>query len=141
MRLSDQQKEAAIPDPQTKEVLDYLNAENKYRETQTASLKPFEDKLFEEIKSKKIANKILASILIDPKLGYMTTDVIAKRAEYNASDADYLKAMNSETKMSAIRDKGLDLLKNVYFIILDIKSQESVNDKNDEVIILVILPI
>ena len=86
-------------------------------------------KVFEEIKSKKIANKILASILIDPKLGYMTTDVIAKRAEYNASDADYLKAMNSETKMSAIRDKGLDLLKNVYFIILDIPSQQSVNDK------------
>lgn len=52
MRLSDQQKEAAVPDPQTKEVLDYLNAENKYRETQTASLKPFEDKLFEEIKGR-----------------------------------------------------------------------------------------
>ena len=81
-----------------------------------------------------VANKILATILIDPKLGYMTTDVIAKRAEYNASDADYLKAMNSETKMAAIRDKGLDMLKNVYVLVFDDKalSERSVDKNNPQ---------
>ncbi len=91
-------------------------------------------KLYEEIKSSKLANKILASILFDSKLGYMTTDVIAKRAEYNASDADYIKAMNSETKMSAITDKGIDLLKNIYFIILNVNNRivTPVDKKNPE---------
>lgn len=52
MRLSDEQKEAESPDQQTMEVLDYLNAENMYREKQTASFKPLEDKLFDEIKGR-----------------------------------------------------------------------------------------
>ncbi len=90
-------------------------------------------KLIQALNNGKIANKILASILIDPSLGYMTTDVIAKRAEYNASDADFVKAMNSETKMAAIRDKGIDLLKNVYFIIFDDNMQtETASEKNPQ---------
>ncbi len=49
MRLSDEQKNAEVPDEQTQEVLDYLNAENEYK---TAILKHTEDlqeKLFQEI--------------------------------------------------------------------------------------------
>jgi len=34
MRLSDKQKESKKPDQQTKNVLDYLNAENKYLKNQ-----------------------------------------------------------------------------------------------------------
>lgn len=71
----------------------------------------------------KICNKILSSILIDPSLGYMSTETIFKRAEYNASDADFVKAMNSEAKLDAIKIKGIDLLKNVYFIIFDSYNQ------------------
>lgn len=49
MRLSDEQKEAATPDAQTQDVLDYLNAENSYREAVMAHTKGFQDSLFNEI--------------------------------------------------------------------------------------------
>lgn len=52
MRLSDEQKEAKDPDEQTREVIGYLNSENEYREKVTAHLCDFENKLFEEIKSR-----------------------------------------------------------------------------------------
>lgn len=86
----------------------------------------------EAIRTNRIPNKILSYILIDPKLGYMTTDLIAKRAEYNASDADYIKAMNSETKMAAIRDKGQELLKNVYFILFDPRSRVATSTNKEK---------
>jgi hypothetical protein len=80
----------------------------------------------------RLANKIISSILIDESTKAMSLEVLSKRAEYNASDADYIKAMNSESKMSAIRDKGQDLLKNVYFIVFDTKSiSETQANKND----------
>jgi oligopeptidase B len=49
MRLSDEQKNAAQPDPQTTQVLDYLNAENAYTDTVLAATKTFQDTLFNEI--------------------------------------------------------------------------------------------
>lgn len=49
MRLSDDQKNADTPDAQTQKVLDYLNAENDYREVKTAHLDKLEDKLYNEI--------------------------------------------------------------------------------------------
>lgn len=49
MRLSDEQKEAKTPDAQTQDVLDYLNAENAYREELMADVKGFQDSLYEEI--------------------------------------------------------------------------------------------
>jgi oligopeptidase B len=52
MKLSDAQKEAKNPDAQTKRVVDYLNAENKYREQLMAHTDSFQVKLFEEIKAR-----------------------------------------------------------------------------------------
>lgn len=52
LRLSDAQKEAATPDAQTQKVLDYLNAENTYREKMMAHTDHFQEKLFEEIKGR-----------------------------------------------------------------------------------------
>ena len=52
MRLSDEQKESEIPDEQTKEVIQYLENENAYRESVWAPLKSFEETLFLEIKSR-----------------------------------------------------------------------------------------
>ncbi len=49
MRLSDEQKEATIPDEQTQKVLDYLNAENEYLESKLAPHKALREQLFEEI--------------------------------------------------------------------------------------------
>ncbi|MEM9053646.1 MAG: oligopeptidase B, partial [Bacteroidota bacterium] len=52
MRLSDEQKEAETPDAQTQDVLDYLNAENEYSEAMMKHTEGFQEKLFEEIKSR-----------------------------------------------------------------------------------------
>lgn len=52
MRLSDEQKNAATPDSQTTEVLDYLNAENAYTKAMMAHTDAFQTKLFEEMKGR-----------------------------------------------------------------------------------------
>ncbi len=52
MRLTDEQKNAGQLDDQTKKVVAYLEAENKYREDLTSHMKAFEDLLFEEIKGR-----------------------------------------------------------------------------------------
>jgi oligopeptidase B len=49
MKLTDEQKNAKSPDQQTKDVLDYLNAENTYRETIMSHTKAFQDSLYKEI--------------------------------------------------------------------------------------------
>lgn len=49
MRLSDEQKEAKKPDAQTKDVLDYLNAENDYLKKMMKHTKKFQKSLFKEI--------------------------------------------------------------------------------------------
>ncbi len=52
MRLSDEQKNADNPDPQTQDVLNYLNAENEYREAVMQHTKPLQKKLYKEIVSR-----------------------------------------------------------------------------------------
>jgi oligopeptidase B len=49
MRLSDKQKEAKKPDAQTKDVLDYLNAENDYLKKMMKHTDKFQKSLFKEI--------------------------------------------------------------------------------------------
>ena len=49
MRLTDGQKTAANPDPQTEKVLDYLRAENEYKETMLEHTKDLQDKIYQEI--------------------------------------------------------------------------------------------
>jgi len=52
MRLSDDQKTAKTPDEQTQKVLEYLNAENRYLDKVMEHTKPFQARLFEEIKER-----------------------------------------------------------------------------------------
>lgn len=52
MRLSDAQKNAKKADAQTQKVLDYLNAENAYREKMMSHTDSFQNRLFEEIKGR-----------------------------------------------------------------------------------------
>lgn len=52
MRLSDDQKNAKESDEQTKDVLEYLNAENDYLEEKMSDTKEFQNTLFEEMKSR-----------------------------------------------------------------------------------------
>lgn len=52
MRLTDAQKEAATPDAQTKEVLDYLHAENSFLEAEMKHTEAFQKEVFEEMKGR-----------------------------------------------------------------------------------------
>ena len=49
MRLSDEQKNANDPDAQTQDVLDYLNAENDYKEAAMKHTEDLQEKLYNEI--------------------------------------------------------------------------------------------
>jgi oligopeptidase B len=49
MRLSDEQKNAENPDAQTQDVLDYLNAENKYLKESMSHTEKLQEKLYKEI--------------------------------------------------------------------------------------------
>ena len=52
MRLSDKQKESKEPDQQTQNVIDYLNAENKYLKEKMSHTEELQDTLFNEIKNR-----------------------------------------------------------------------------------------
>lgn len=56
MRLSDDQKNAATPDQQTQDVLDYLNAENKYSDYYFAPFKSLQDTIYKEMASRLVAD-------------------------------------------------------------------------------------
>jgi len=49
MRLTDEQKNSKNPDQQTQRVLDYLNAENEYKDKALAHAKELQEKLYSEI--------------------------------------------------------------------------------------------
>jgi oligopeptidase B len=49
MKLTDAQKNSENKDEQTQSVLNYLNAENKYLETELKHTEPFQEKLYKEI--------------------------------------------------------------------------------------------
>ncbi len=49
MKLSDEQKNAEKPDDQTKDVVNFLNAENDYTNAKLKHTKPFQEKLYNEI--------------------------------------------------------------------------------------------
>ncbi|MDR1600871.1 MAG: S9 family peptidase [Tannerella sp.] len=57
IRLSDEQKTAAEPDAQTRDVLDYLNAENAYRDAQMAHTAALQNELFNEMKGRVEQNE------------------------------------------------------------------------------------
>ena len=52
MRLTDTQKESQQPDNQTRDVLDYLNAENKYLKSKMEHTEKLQDAIFNEIKNR-----------------------------------------------------------------------------------------
>ena len=83
------------------------------------------------ISSDKLANKALSSVLIDPKLQYMTTEVIDRRGMYNANDAEYLKAMNSAVGIEAIKTSGYELLKNMYLFVFSASPMMSTSKKDN----------
>lgn len=71
-----------------------------------------------QIRANRIPNRILRSILVDEKLGYMTTNLVEERGLYNATDADYHMAQNAARGISILKDAGVKLMQNIYFLII-----------------------
>jgi oligopeptidase B len=79
MRLSDEQKNAATPDGQTRDVLAYLNAENAYREAEMASTESLQNELFEEMKGRIRQDE---STVPYPSNGYLYWTAYEEGREY-----------------------------------------------------------
>ncbi len=62
--------------------------------------------------------------------GTMSVDLILERGRYSATDADYL--VNSATKRgeTALMDKGYNLIKQSYIIVLDFKEIQTLEEAN-----------
>lgn len=58
MRLTDEQKNAEIPDEQTQDVLDYLNAENDYLKKVMKPTEALQDKLYDEMVARLDPNDV-----------------------------------------------------------------------------------
>lgn len=70
------------------------------------------------IRENKIPNRILRSILVDENLQHMTTAVIEERGLYNATDAEYSAAKSSARGIDILKDAGVNLLQEIYFLII-----------------------
>ncbi len=77
------------------------------------------EELEKQIQAQQIPNKILRSILVNERLGYMTTEVLEDRGMYSAKDADVIIAKNSANGLDILKDGGASLLKNIYFLIVE----------------------
>ena len=105
MRLSDEQKESATPDQQTKDVVDYLNAENAYTKAIMAHTETFQNNLFEEMKG-RIKETDMSVPVKDNGYWYYT------RFEQGQDYAYYCRKKDSmETGKEEILVNGPDLAK------------------------------
>lgn len=91
MRLSDEQKNAKTPDAQTQKVLDYLNAENAYREKMMSHTDSFQNRLFEEIKG-RIKQTDMSVPYKDNGYFYLTRFEEGKEYPIHARKKDNLEA-------------------------------------------------
>jgi|GEM_PF-5134478 len=66
----------------------------------------------------RIPNKILQSILIDKTTRAMTVANVQERGLYNATDNDLVAAKNSARGVDILKDAGLKLLSNIYFVVI-----------------------
>ncbi|MDR1408515.1 MAG: S9 family peptidase [Tannerella sp.] len=79
IRLSDAQKTAAVPDAHTQDVLNYLHAENAYREAETAHTDNLRTQLFEEMKARTEPHETSAPA---PSNGYLYWQTFEEGKEY-----------------------------------------------------------
>ncbi len=72
--------------------------------------------LIDALHTNRVPNKVLNKIIIG-KDGAFSSDIIFKRAEYSATDAQVISANNSSNGLTEIQNTGFDLLNNIYFLV------------------------
>jgi hypothetical protein len=93
------------------------------------SLRSFQ--IVAKLRLTKIPNRLLANLLIDNKLGYMTLAKLEDRALYDATDSDVMQAKSSERNMSSIKDRAAEMLNNVYFWVYDTNEYKISSDEKN----------
>ncbi len=77
-----------------------------------------QEQLSRKIYEDRIPNRILQSILIDKSTRAMTVTNVQERGLYNATDNQMVAAKNSSRGLDILKDAGLKLLSNIYFIVI-----------------------
>lgn len=77
-----------------------------------------QEQLSRKIYADRIPNKILESILIDRSTRAMTITNVQERGLYNASDNEMAAAKNSARGFDILKDAGVKLLSNIYFLVI-----------------------
>jgi hypothetical protein len=77
-----------------------------------------EEQLSRKIYADRIPNRILESILIDKSTRAMTIANVQERGLYNASDNEMAAARNSARGFDILKDAGVKLLGNIYFVVI-----------------------
>lgn len=77
-----------------------------------------QEQLSRKIYADRIPNKILESILIDRSTRAMTIANVQERGLYNASDNEMAAAKNSARGFDILKDAGVKLLSNIYFLVI-----------------------
>lgn len=128
----------------TKNVYDKIEVPDKYDDNTIAdnviklnkSAPPFEESILSLIetalKEQKVANKILAKILLDEN-GVPTIEELAQRGVYNATDRDFLISQSAKEGVSLLQQYGLEtMLERVYFMVVTPYSFEKEYNKETE---------
>ena len=79
----------------------------------------------DKIHDQHIPNKIIKNLLVNDNLGYMTIDVLEERGLYNASDATFKDAKNTTRGLAILKEEGLVMLNNLYFMVVAVESLTS----------------
>ena len=98
MRLTDKQKSAKEFDSQTREVVDYIAAENEYTQSSLNHTKKFQDKLFEEIVGRIKKDDVSVPYLV-LKREKNTPSVAGKKALWNHRKKLFWMKINSRKDM------------------------------------------
>ena len=119
MRLSDEQKEAESPDEQTQDVLDYLNAENTYLESELKHTEALQEELFTEITSRIKQDDSSVPVSINGYTYY-------ERYEEGQDYPYYCRKENTENAEEEIMMNGPEMAKDQsYFAIGDYSVSEN----------------
>ena len=77
-----------------------------------------QEQLRQKLYEDRIPNKILQSILIDKATRAMTVANVQERGLYNASDNEIVAAQHSARGLDILKDAGVKLLSNIYFVVI-----------------------
>ena len=128
----------------TKNIYDKIEVPDKYDDNTipdnviklNKSAPPFEESILSlletALKEQKVANKILAKILLDEN-GVPTIEELAQRGVYNATDRDFLISQSAKEGVSLLQQYGLEtMLERVYFMVVIPYSFEKEYNKETE---------